>query len=897
MRFSFRLFTRRQAEIDEEIQAHLRMDTEARRDPGESAEQARASAIREFGNVALIKDVTRETWGWIWLERFGQDLRYALRQLKRSPIFTLSVVATLSIGLGATAAMFTVIDHVLLRPLPYRDSAQLVEIKESGKKGVAGCCPPFLDIRQWRERSHSLKEVAFYGANKHTSFLDGKTGSLRVNSPQISTNLFNTLGVRPAIGRSFEGQSDGAALAGEAHTLILSDMVWRAAYGGDTNILGKTVKLNGESYVVIGVMPRGFTFPFGGADLLVWTPIVIGENDTIRTRNVTPNYWAIARLEPNISIDSAESELRVIQSDVVKAYTDPYDRERISSIKLQRYDDSLVGSDTRKSLLALFGASGVLWLIACVNGASLMLARSTSRQREIAVRGALGASRWRIVQQLAVEGLLLSGLSSMVGLGLSMLLLALFEHGLTTQFHVHEKMTTNTSVLGLLVGLTVISALVCSVWPAMVAARAAIEPALRQGGMQNSSGLAQYRSRSLLIVMQIAMSLLLLVGCGLLLRTIYALRHVPLGFRTDHIIVANMTIPAYKFSGADMTAELYQPLVDRVKHMPGVQSASLMTEVPLGKTFDMEFTFEPEGNSAAEVRRRDMTVQFRAVGPEMQLVFGFRMLKGRFFNTGDTPSSLPVVVVNRAFVKSYFGGDEAPEKILGESLFSYGKNKRAVVVGVLDDERQVSIAQQSQPEIEVCIPQITPDSGFYKSAEGLAMDLAIRTEQNPSAMIPELRELMRSASPELADSTFTTMDQVVEDSYGNQQLAAKLLIAFGGAALLLCLTGIYGLLAYLVTHRTKELGVRIALGAKRGDVMWLVLRQASWMLLAGVSLGLILAYTSSVLLKTFLYDIAPHDPWTMGAASLLLLAGGLVASYLPAKRAAEVDPIQALRSE
>jgi predicted permease len=888
-------FAKRKAELNEEIQAHLQMDIQGRIDRGESSEQARMAAMREFGNIALLEDVTRETWGWVWLERLGQDLKYALRQLRRSPVFTITLIATLTLGLGATAAMFTVVDRVLLLPLPYKDSRQLVTINEAGKRGLTGGTP-FLDLRLWHQRSHAFQEMAFYSPTIHVSFLDGNTGSTHVVAPQVSASLFAVLDVHPALGRSFEGQSDGSVLAGEAHSIILSDPVWRTVYGGDPNILGKAVKLNGESYIVIGVMPRGFTFPFGDANPHVWLPKLIGDKDTVRG-NVTPNYQVIARLKPDETLEGAESELKVIQSDVAKQYPDPYDRERVTSIKLQRYDDSLVGSDLKKALLALFGASGVLWLIACVNGTSLMFARATARQREIAVRGALGASRWRIVQQLTVEGLLLSTIASALGLGLAILILKLFEHGLSKQFHIYEKMTANVTVIALLIALTIVSALLCSVWPALVAAKASIEPALRQGGPQSSAGVVQYRTRASLVILQIAMSLILLVGCGLLLRTIYALRHLPLGFRTDHIIVANMAIPAYRFAGQDMTTQLYQPLVDRANHLPGVQSASLMTAVPLGNTFKMQFTFGAAGNSAADVRRRDLVSQFRAVGPEMQRVFGFRMFKGRFFNETDTASSQPVIVVNRAFAKQYLGTDQNLEKILGESLLNLTNTRHTVIIGVLDDERQVSIAQSSQPEVEICIPQITPDTLAYQSIEGLNMDLAVRTDRSPSSVIPELRDLMRQASPELADSTFTTMDQVVEDSYGSQQLAARLLIVFGGSALLVCITGIYGLLAYLVAHRTKELGLRIALGARRRDVMWLVLRQASWMLIAGSSLGLVLAYMTSMLLKTFLYDVTTHDPWTMGAVTLLLVVGGLAASYIPARRAALVDPMEALRTE
>ncbi|HEY2039104.1 MAG TPA: ABC transporter permease, partial [Edaphobacter sp.] len=317
MSFFSRLFAKRKAELHEEIQAHLQMDIENRKDRGESPEQAHAAAMREFGNIALIEDVTRETRGPVWLERLGQDLKYALRQLNRSPSFTLTVIATLTLGLGATAAMFTVIDRVLLRTLPYQDSRQLVTISEAGKKGVTGGTP-FLDLQQWKQRSRTLQEIAFYSPTIHVSFLDGNTGSTHVIAPQISANLFPVLGVNPAMGRGFEGQSDGSVLAADAHNIILSDSVWRTTYGADPDILGKAVKLNGESYIVVGVMPRDFTFPFGDANPHVWLPRVIGDKDAVRTPNTTPNYQVIARLKPNVNPDTAESELKVIQSDVAK---------------------------------------------------------------------------------------------------------------------------------------------------------------------------------------------------------------------------------------------------------------------------------------------------------------------------------------------------------------------------------------------------------------------------------------------------------------------------------------------------------------------------------------------------------------------------------------------------
>lgn len=501
MRLWCRLFTNRNRELEEEIQAHFQMAIQDRKDRGESEDQARAAALREFGNVALVKEVTREQWGWLRLERFVQDLTYALRQLRKSPGFAFTVIGTLALGLAATAAMYTVVDRVLLRPLPYENSRRLVTVQEAGKRGAIAYGAPFLDLQQWRERSHMLSDIAYYAAPEglgHLSFLEGNTGATLVNAPKISANLFATLGAYPAMGRGFEArQVTGSAMPGEAQTIILSDAVWRTIYGSDAKVLGKAVKLNGESYTVVGVMARGFTFPFGGANPVVWTPIVLGDADAVRTKHVTPNYDVIARLKPEASLLGAEAELKVLQAEVAKAYTDPYEREQVTSVKVQAYGESLVSSDVKKALLALSGASCVLWVIACVNVTSLLLARSTARQREIAVRGALGAGRWQIVQQLLIEGLVLSVVAALLGLGMAALTLKLFEHALTTQFNIYTELTPNLSIVGVLLGLTVVSALLSSVWPAITAARASIEPALRQGGrlvepVERNFGYARY---------------------------------------------------------------------------------------------------------------------------------------------------------------------------------------------------------------------------------------------------------------------------------------------------------------------------------------------------------------------------------------------------------------------
>jgi predicted permease len=357
-----------------------------------------------------------------------------------------------------------------------------------------------------------------------------------------------------------------------------------------------------------------------------------------------------------------------------------------------------------------------------------------------------------------------------------------------------------------------------------------------------------------------------------------------------------MAIPSYRYENRDLYKDLYAPLLERVQHLPGVQSAALMTEVPLGRNFRMEFSFDGDGKNADAIRRSQIRAEARAVTPEMQQVFGLHMLRGRFFDNRDTATSLPAMVVNRAFVREYLGEDSDPGKILGTPIFGSKNKNQAVVVGVLNDERQDRITKPARAEIEVCMQQITPGSLFYQPI-GMAMSIAVRTQQNPAAVIPELRDVMRKASPELANSNFATMDQIVEDSYGSQQLAARLLEIFGGTALVLCIAGIYGLLAYLVTQRTRELGIRIALGAQRVRLMAMVLRQAGWMLISGLAAGLLLAYGTNRLVASLLYGVKAHDAWTMTAVALVLLVGGLAAAWIPARRAAGVDPMVALRSE
>src|SRR6185437_1950813 len=884
---------RRKSDLDDEIAAHLALAAADKREQGADAEAAQHEASREFGNIALVKDITREAWGWLWLERLLQDARYALRQMRKSPGFAAAVIGTLALGIAAATTMFTIVDQVLLQPLPLPHPSQIVTITEGATAPNYGWGATYLDISAWRERAHSFQSIAFFSNGYGHTFIGKRSSSNLVDWRTVSSNFFQTLGVAPRLGSGLPNSQDSFASSSNSNTIVLSDATWRTVFNADPKIIGETVQMNGKPYTVTGVMPPRFRFPYHTRLLQVWSPVVLGAKDQGRNE-LTPYYNVFARLRPKLTPAAALAELNTLQQQIAKNYTNTRSRDIALHLRVTPYASNLVQESTHRALYALLSAALLLWLISCVNATNLLLARAIARRREMAMRGALGASRWRLTQQLVIESCILSGIAALLGSAIAVGIIIGFRHTFKSVLPLDVSATLNLPILGSLVALTLISAAVAAAWPAWLAAHSPIEPALKQGGQQSGTSRRHHRLRGGLVIAEIAMSLTLLAACGLMLRTLYALRHVPLGFRTDHIIVANLDIPTYRFSKINASSDIYQPLVERVKSLPGVDSAGLMTNVPLDKTFLMQITLYRSGNL------KPVASYFKAVSPNLQSVFGFRMLAGRYFNSHDTASTPSVAVVNSSFAHAFAPHQQDLTKVLGKKLMGNERGKPGegtTIIGILDDFRQRSIDHPPAPEIELCLPQLTPKNQFYVDLEGVAMDLAVRTQRPLSQVVPELRAALKQADPALANSNITTMDQIVEDSYGSQRLAAHLLESFAAAALLLCIAGLYGLLAYVVSQRTGEMGVRFALGAQRGDVIWLILRQAGVLVLIGVALGLALAFATSRFIRSYLYGVKAHDIWTLAAVALVLLVAGAAAAYLPARRAAHVDPVEALRAE
>ncbi len=822
-----------------------------------------------------------------------QDLRYAFRQLRKNPGFAAVTVLMLALGIGVNAAMFAVIDAVLLRPLPFPKPDQIVQVSESRPEDLSGpiaSISSLPDIRDWRAQAHSFQDIGWYTEGVRSVDLPGFSDFIPVILS--SANLFTVLQVQPALGRGFLPEDDQP---GHGDGIILNAAAWEQFFGKRPDVIGQSLKLGEKVYTVIGVMPRGFEFPAVGSGPTVWQPLLSSpEYEARDSRALT----SVGRLKPGVSVAAAQAEVSGIQENIARAYPS---LELDKRVKVTRYRDVLTGN-VRSALLALQFAVLAVWLIACANVASLLLSRTTGRRREIAIRSAIGADRVRLVRQFLTESLVLAMTGAAIGLGLAYGCVRLLKFYLDLYLPLSSHIQIDARVAAALVGFSIVSAVLFGLVPALQAARAPVQEALREGTASTGASRRQKHLRDALVVGEIALSLLLLISAGLLLRSLLALRNVPLGFVPRNVITTAIFLPQTasgmvgqtgKYAGKDISQVFYAPLLDRLAHLPGVDSAAITTVLPLSPNFQSRSSFEIVGRPKDPAN--GMVADVRAVSPSLYRTLGIRLLQGRLFTDDNGPAGEALAVVNQAFVQKFFR-DENP---IGQQIkiSDKGPHRVATIVGVVEDTHQTAMSDNAQPEINLSYLQLTPQDEMTPYILASFTNLALRTHVAPSAVIPSLRTALRDFDPDLVVVDVQTLQDKVDVSLGSQTLAMRLLWIFAGSALLISIAGIYGLLAYNVSQRTRDIGLRMALGATRSNVVGLVLRQAVVLLAIGVAIGVVAAVSAGSVLRSFLYGVVPYDAWTIAAVSVLLLACGLFASYIPARRASRIDPVKALRWE
>jgi predicted permease len=824
----------------------------------------------------------------------SQDVRYALRQLRKTPVFALTAIVTLGLGIGVNAAMFSVIEQVVLRPLPYGNQARMVAIDntENGQTPSNSTTFSLPDLRDYLARSHTLESLAYYAFQLPTL---GGTANPQIIPQIVATpNLLDVLGLHPRLGRAFTADD---AKPDRNHVLILSDSVWRKFFNADPAIVGHMVPINGDPYTVIGVLPPGIYFPMGAEDE-TFSPLNV-EDKALQGRDDRA-LDPIALMRPGVTPAQVQAELNSIHRQLLHDYPR---EENEDSLLISSYHDSITRG-TRPALFALDWAVLAVWLIACANVAGLMLTRTNSRRREIAIRGALGAPRARITRQFLTESLLLALAGAAAGLGIAIAALRLLSKYLSNTVLYGADIHINAGVLAFLLAASCISALLFGLAPAWHASSVPAQEGLREGSAAAGTSRRQALWRDGLVVGEITLTLALLIAAGLMMRTLLSLRHTEMGFSAGNVVTGSMFLPTKgpwwlkandPKTATNSIKTFYDPLLEKLLATPGVEAAGFSTVRPLETNVSFVDSIQvrnrPQLDSAHQIH-----AQVRASTTGYFKVLGIRLLAGRFFDDADTAATPVALIINQALVHQVFGRQNP----LGQQIEigDEGQPREwATIVGVVEDSHQRSAGEPPQPEMNINLEQLTPEDDFYPILATFTNDIVVRSRMAPGVIEDTIRRNVHTLQPEIAVQDLEPMQQVVDDSLSSQTLAARLLGMFSLAALLIAVAGIYGLLAYSVSQRTRELGIRLALGAQRGDLLWLVLRHAVILLACGVAIGLVVAWAAAGIMRNFVYGATAADAATILLVVLALGFCGLAASYLPARRAASVDPVEALRTE
>ena len=828
------------------------------------------------------------------MHTYSYDLRFALRQLRKNPGATILAIVTLALGIGANTAVYTVIESVLLRRLPYAHSDRLVYIGPPQEKpGFA--TTSWLNYRDIHAQSKELEQAAGYSEDFGVMENDGASES--VMAPRVTGNLFSMLGVQPILGRTFseaECQENGPL------AVILSARLWRKTFHADPHVVGRSTKFGGQSYTIIGVLPDTFHFPESMDPSLsggVWLALQpTGEMEHDRGYDF---FHVVGLLRSGITFNQAQQELNSIAAHIPVTESDSKPEFRIYSYQ------TLLTGPVRPVLYALFAALALVLLIACANVSNLLIARCLRRQQEFAVRSALGAGRRRLVAQMLGEGLLLSLLGCAVGVVFAWIaMIAVHKlpgdtmpHGVVIGLH--------WTVLFVLAAAAVCTTVLSSVLPGLLVARANPQAALQQASRGVGSKSFGRGLSGALVVGEVAMSTLLLVGTGLLFRTLWNLEQSHLGFETTHVTrFSAMPADAVGFSQMAVSQDLahapasaatliYQPILDQMRTAPGVEDAALVTAPPLGG-MNINSSFEIVGRPKSKADNYNARVT--AVSGDYARTMGTPIVQGRMIEDNDVDGSPFIAVINEALAKKYFAGENPLGKQVNLGGKDTGMLKPYTIVGVMGDQIDSSVGGAVQPLILLSQKQIPTTSLFYQALLRAMVNFVVKTRGNVP-VAAEMRSIFREYAPHYALDDFETMQEAVEKNTFNQRLGLYLVGSFAGLAIAMVIAGLYGVLSQIVSYRRREIGVRMALGASRGSVAQLILRQGSVLVGAGLVAGLVLSFVTGGVVKSFLYGVKPLDGWTYVGAALTLAIIGMVAALLPARRAASIEPMQALREE
>lgn len=807
------------------------------------------------------------------METLIQDIRYTFRQLRQSPAFAGTAILVLSLGICASVAIFAFVDAALLKPLPYPESSRLVDVTETAAMFPRSNLS-YLDYVDWKKLNHSFNSLEVY--NQSGYLLRTASGAEPVPAMRVSAGFFRTLGIKPLLGRDFFEKED---LPSAPNTAILTYSTWQKRYGGSKEVIGQTASLSDVAYTIVGVLPQDFQFaPAGDAEL--WTPY--RGDDQCGKRRSCHNLYGVARLKEGVSVDSARAEMKGIARQLELQY--PVEN-RGQGAFVEPLSEVVV-ANVRPILLLLFGGAGLLLVIAGANVCSLLLVRSESRKREIAVRGALGASRPRLVRQFVTEGFVLVFASTVLGLaaagGAMRILLRLISKDMLSGMPYLNGLGINLHVLGFAITVALLAATLLSVAPITRMSFSKVREGLTEGG-RSYAGTLWRKFGANLVVVELAIAVVLLFGAGLLGKSFYRLLHVDIGFQPDHLATVTLNLSDAKYSKDEQIVPVVRQILQRTGSLPGVQSVGVTTMLPVGangNTNWIRVVGHPYNGEHNEVNERSVSPQFFST-------LHAKLLRGRYFTEADDASKPPVIIINQKLASMYLPGEDPIGKKIGDNQLT--AKSIAEIVGVVEDVKDGSLDTATWPAMYYPFNQGT-DTYF---------SLVVRTSQSEQSVLPALVRAIREVDPGIGTMNPTTMKARINESPSAylHRSSAWLVGGFAFLALLLGVVGLYGVISYSVTQRTREIGVRMALGAQRDSVLQLVLKEAGGLAAAGIVVGLLCAVGASSMMGALLFGVQSWDAATLAAVSVVLAASSLLASYVPARRAASVDPMEALRYE